>query len=112
MRAGGRGLAAGPDAVEAGAAVRVGEDAAHVEVACRTNGDGRPGRFEAGRAAVTVDGRELLGETFADRGATIEEGAATGGDLGVDGAGDDIARRELRERVDPRHEPFARRIDQ
>ena len=68
--------------------------------------------IDAGIAAIAVYRRELLGEALADRRAAIEKGAAAGGDLGVDGAGDDVARRQLGERMDLQHEALAGRVDQ
>ena len=48
----------------------------------------------------------------ADRLAAIEEGAAAGRDLGMDGAGDDVARREFGVGMDREHEALAGRVDQ
>ena len=48
-------------------------------------------RIDAGLAAVFGDGRKGGVEAGADGGAAIEEGAASGADLGKDAAGDDVA---------------------
>ena len=69
--------------------------AAHVVVLGRRDRDRLVDRIDAGIAAVAIDGRKLLREILADRRTAIEEGAAAGSDLGVDGAGDDVARREF-----------------
>ena len=56
-------------------------------------------RIDAGGDAARIDGREFLGEARAERLARIEERAAAGGDLGEYAARDDVARRELGERM-------------
>ena len=94
-------------------AVGVGDDR-------RPCGSGRPGatgigwhpRVDAAAHAGGEDGRELLGEVRAHGFARIEEGAAAGGALGVDGAGDHVARRQLGVRMVAGHEPLAVGVDQ
>ncbi len=53
-----------------------------------------------------------MGNLLADGAAAIEEGAASGRDLGEYAAGDDIARRKLGRWVKALHEALARAVDQ
>ena len=54
-----------------------------------------------------MDGREFFGETRAERVARVKERAAAGGDFGEHAARDDVARRELGQRMARQHEAFA-----
>ena len=112
MRAGRGDFAGRPQAVERGAAVRVGRDAAHVVVRGRRDRDRLARRIDAGAAAVFGDGGKALRERRADRLAGIEERAASGLQLGEHAARHDIARRKLGLAMDRQHEALARAVDQ
>ncbi len=112
MRARGRNLAAGPEAVDRAAAAVVHRDAAHVVVRGRRDRDDLRGGIDAGGDAACMHGRKFLGEACTQRLPRIEEGAAPGRDLGKHAAGHDVARRELGERMARRHEAFAAGVDQ
>ena len=87
-------------------------DAAHVVMLGRRDRDRLRDRVDAGGDAACVDGRELLGETRADRLAAIEEGAAAGGDLGVDAPRATMSRGASSARMDREHEALAGCVDQ
>ena len=90
-----------------GAAARVGGDAAHVVVRRRRDRDRAraPDRCRPSGSARRRWGRRRGSARRWPRG--IEKGAAARGDLGEDGAGDDVARRQLGARIDRRHEALA-----
>ncbi len=80
--------------------MRVHGDAAHVVMRGGRDRNRLCRRIDAGGEAARIDRREFLGEARAERLARIEERAAAGGNLGEHAARDDVARRELGQRMD------------
>ena len=95
MDAGRGALAGGEQSRQRGSAVRIRGDPAHVIVAGRRDRYRLRARIDPAGQTGREDAREFLGEMRADRVAGVEEGAAPGLALGVDGAGHHVARREL-----------------
>src|SRR6516165_6394959 len=90
VRTGGSYLTASPQAIDGAAPLRVGENAAHVVVSCRSDGNRLARRIDGGRPASCEHSREMLGELRAESPA-IEKGAAPAHDLAIDSARPNVA---------------------
>ena len=104
-----RALADGMQVAEIGARVHVGDDAAAGVVRSRHYRDRFARDVDAEFAAAREDGREVLGEEFRRLVRHVEEDAveAVALHFEVDGAGDDVSRREFGTFVVSRHEARA-----
>jgi hypothetical protein len=109
MQAGEGGFADGVEAGEVGTRGQVGDHAA-AGIVCRRHHGYRLARdVDAEFAAAREDGREVLGEEFRRLVRHVEEDAveAVALHFEVDGAGDDVSRREFGTFVVSRHEARA-----
>ena len=106
MDAGAGGFADGEQAGEAGAAVEVGEDAAHQVVGGGRDRDRLAGGVDAGGAAAGQDGREAALQVAAGMPvASSQQVPGPGrGHAGGDGPGDDVAGGQVAEGVDAGHD--------
>ena len=109
VQAGAGGLAGGVEAGNVGARVQVGDDAAAGVVRRRDDRDGVAGDVDAQFGAARQDVREVLPQEFRRLVRDVEVHAIQAAllHLEVDGAGDDVARREFGARIVFRHEARA-----
>ena len=113
VNAGAGDLAASVEPGHRGPSVNVGADAAHEVVGRRRNGDGRGAHIDTDRGTVGIDPREADGQVHIVEARTVEDdGIGTlSAHLGDDGAGDDVAGREvLLLRGVAGHKRFARAV--
>jgi len=114
VQAGAGHFAGGMEPGHRGASAHVGGDAAAEVVRRRHDGDGLLGHVEAVLPAGGVDVREAPLQERRALVGDVEIGAGVAADLHlvVDGAGDDIARRQLGARIVALHERLARAVEQ
>ena len=109
-------LAHGEEPGQLGHPVEVGGDAAARVVLGGRHRDAIDGGVDADLAAGGGDRREAFVEPFAHVGGVEEDvvvdPAGRFGHAPADGVGDHVARREVLERVDARHHPFAGGVEQ
>ena len=112
MQAGGGAFAHHPQPWQRRTALRVRSDAAHVIMGGRCYRNHLAHRIDSAGHAGCIDGGKVIREIRADGGPAIQEHILSGQNLAVNGAGNNVARRQFGVIVYRRHEAFAARIDQ